>query len=218
MENLQENASKYRFGRLQQDVQQDTPLDVEKVAKILRDRAGMNNSNIGMGNEKAINQLIAHHSIIFKPSEGLVWVSTGPWQIGYYKCFDLKKIFHNFAASKKEGNIEDITKRIPPDIFLNSSGYRAFLEFGSMKRIINKHIEQRIALQNESSFISAFIHTNPEIYESWLLAGDYFYAMKNIRLARSYYYHALGCEIPRWQEKKRIIRQIAGCNAGFSEK
>lgn len=212
IENLRDNASKYRFGRLEQDVMQYSPLDVEKVAEILRDRAGLNNKDIGMGNEKAINQLIAHHSIIFKPAEGLVWVSTGPWQIGSYKCFDLRNIFHNFAAPKQEVEVEDKTKRIPPDEFLNSTGYKAFAEFGRMKMIIYKNIKERKALENESSFISAFIRTNPEFYESWLLAADYYYMLKKTNQARSYYYHALGCEVPRWQEKKRIISRIAECN------
>lgn len=218
IENLRDNASKYRFGRLKQDIQQKSPLDVEDVAEILRDKAGINNARIGLGNEKAINQLIAHHSIIFKPSERLVWVSADPWQIGSYKCFNLRKIFHNFAASNQGVDIEDTTRRIPPDVFLYSAGYKAFLEFGSMKRILREHIVKRMALQNESSFISAFIHTNPEFYESWLLAADYFHATKNIALARSYYYHALGCEVPRWQEKKRIISRIAECNTVLLKK
>ena len=30
----------------------------------------MNNADIGLGNEKAIDQLIAHHSIVFEPKKG----------------------------------------------------------------------------------------------------------------------------------------------------
>ena len=34
--------------------------------------------------EKAINQLIAHHSIVFEPKKRLVWVSTAPWRWEVY--------------------------------------------------------------------------------------------------------------------------------------
>ncbi|MCX6281305.1 MAG: C45 family autoproteolytic acyltransferase/hydrolase [Bacteroidetes bacterium] len=210
--NIRENASLYRYKRLQQDIAGKLPLDVGKTAWILRDRAGMNGVNIGMGNEKAMNQLIAHHSVIFKPEEKLVWVSTGPWQLGAYKCFDLKKIFHNFAASEQGVNIEVKAKEIPPDIFLKSPGFRAFIEFRAMKRILQEYIAKGMVLPDERSFIAAFIHTNQEFYESWFLAGEYFFRQKKPLESRLYLYQALKCEVPRWQEKQKIIRRIAECN------
>ena len=67
---------------------------VEKTVNILRDRKdGLHNADIGMGNEKAINQLIAHHSIVFEPEKLIVWVCTSPWQLGEYVAYDLKKVF-----------------------------------------------------------------------------------------------------------------------------
>ena len=63
----------------------------KKRFNILRDRKGLHNADIGMGNEKAINQLIAHHSIVFEPKKLLVWVSTSPWQLGEYVAYDLNK-------------------------------------------------------------------------------------------------------------------------------
>jgi hypothetical protein len=167
-----------------------------------------------MGNEKSLNQLIAHHSVIFSPSRLLAWVSVGPWQLGAYKCFDLRKIFHNFAAPGKGAEIEDSVKDIPPDPFLESSGYRAFTEFRAMKKILHECIRKGRALPDESSFIHAFIHTNPKFYESWFLAAEYYFMLKEPCTARSYYYRSLGCEVPRWNEKQKIIRRIAECNTG----
>ena len=214
-ENIRESASLYRFSRLREDMNSESPLNVEKAALILRDRRGLNGCDIGMGNEKAMNQLLAHHSIIFKPSEQLVWVSAGPWQLGTYKCFDLRRIFHNFAASDQGVEFEEKAKEIPPDIFLKSAGYRAFIEFRDMKRILHDYIKQGKAMPNESSFISAFIHTNPRFYESWFLAAEYFYMLKKHSQARSYYYQSLRCEVPRWQEKQKLIRRIAECTTGL---
>jgi hypothetical protein len=210
--NIKENASLYRYHRLQQDISQQSPVSIPKAALILRDRAGLNGKNIGLGNEKAMNQLIAHHSVIFKPSQLLVWISTNPWQLGSYKCFDLKKIFHNFAQSNQGVEIEDTAKEVPPDTFLKSPDYLAFLEFKAMKRILQECIKNNRLLDRERSFIAAFIHANPEFYESYFLVGEYFLKMKNTAAAHTYFYRALRCEVPRWQEKQKIIRRIAECN------
>ena len=70
-------------------------------------------------------------------------------------------------------------------------------------------------MPNESSFISAFIHTNPRFYESWFLAAEYFYMLKKPAEARSYYYQSLRCEVPGWQEKQKLIRRIAECTTGL---
>ncbi|MEI8006356.1 MAG: C45 family peptidase [Bacteroidota bacterium] len=214
IENIRENASSYRFRRLQEDICRESPLTVAKAASILRDREGLNGADIGMGNEKAMNQLIAHHSVIFSPSKRRVWVSTGPWQLGAFKCFDLRKIFHNFAAPGKGVEIDDNVKDIPPDAFLESAGYRAFIEFGAMRKVLHECINQGRALPVESSFIPEFIHTNPRYYESWFLVAEYYFMRKDREKARSYYYHALGCEVPRWNEKQKIISRIAECNTG----
>ncbi|MEI7727634.1 MAG: C45 family peptidase, partial [Bacteroidota bacterium] len=105
--NKNENASVYRYKRLIQDITNHNRMDYKGVAVILRDQKGLNEANIGMGNEKAMNQLIAHHSIIFMPEKSLVWVSTSPWQIGKYVCYDLFKIFHNFAGLQQKVEITE---------------------------------------------------------------------------------------------------------------
>ena len=210
-ENIRENASLYRYNRLREDLNAGSLLNVEKAAWILRDRKGWGGIDIGLGNEKAMNQLIAHHSVIFKPEQLLVWVSTGPWQLGRYKCFDLRKIFHNFAVSGQGVEVEDKAKEIPPDSFLKSAEYSAFIEFRDMKRILHEAIKQGRVLPDESSFITAFINSNPRFYESWYLAAEYYFMLKRPAEARTYYYKALGCEVPRWQEKQTIIRRIVEC-------
>jgi hypothetical protein len=211
--NIRENASYYRQLRLQQEIIGKAPLSISDAAFILRDRAGLDGRNIGMGNEKAMNQLIAHHSVIFEPARRLVWVSTSPWQLGAYKCFDLNKIFHNFAALNQGVDIEFKVKEIPPDIFLKSPDYEAFCEYKSMRRIIQENIKNKCLLPGERSFISAFIHTNPEYFESYYLVGEYFFRMNKLALARTYFYRGLKCEVPRWQEKMQMIRRIAECNS-----
>jgi hypothetical protein len=78
IQQVTESASMYRYLRLQELLASNGKNTVQKTVEILRDRRGLHNADIGLGNEKAIDQLIAHHSIIFEPQKLLVWVSTSP--------------------------------------------------------------------------------------------------------------------------------------------
>ena len=60
-----ESHSEYRYEKLQELLQTNKKLNPEKMASILRDQSGLKDKNIGYGNEKAINQLLAHHAVIF---------------------------------------------------------------------------------------------------------------------------------------------------------
>jgi len=93
------SASVYRQERLEQLLDLAGPLDAQKMAGILRDTRGLNNKHIGLGNEKAVNQLIAHHSVIFIPDSLQMWVSTAPWQMGTYVCDYKIEAFENGAEN-----------------------------------------------------------------------------------------------------------------------
>src|SRR5690606_42124826 len=56
-------------------------------------KKGLDNASIGYGNEKALNQLLAHHGIVFKPAERLVWVSSNPYQLGEFVAYNLNTVF-----------------------------------------------------------------------------------------------------------------------------
>ena len=104
IEQENESASLYRYKRLTELLDANGKNTVQKTVNILRDQKGLNGANIGMGNEKAINQLIAHHSIIFEPKKLIVWVSTSPWQLGEYVAYDLNKIFALTGLEREQGN------------------------------------------------------------------------------------------------------------------
>ena len=111
---MKENASFYRYKKMLQDITEEEPLDIAGMAKILRDQSGLNHADIGMGNEKASTNLSRIILVIFEPEKHLVWVSDGPWQIGGYTCYDIVKIFHNFASlHQKDGNLRNGTFNFP---------------------------------------------------------------------------------------------------------
>ncbi|NCA76409.1 MAG: peptidase C45 [Alphaproteobacteria bacterium] len=206
-----ESPSVYRQRRLVQLINDHSPLTVEEMALILRDRQGLNGKEIGMGNEKAVNQLIAHHSVIFMPRQRLVWVSTQPWQLGSYVCYDLYKIFRKFAGLQHKIEITETDLSIAPDPFLESGEYHRFVRFLEIRNRIRSALRSGNVDLMTRSFMDQFRATNPLSFEVYELAGDIFYKKHRWNDACHEYRHALRLEIPRWQEKERIIKKLADC-------
>ena len=195
------SASVYRMKRLQELMARSYPLTPQRVAAILRDRRGLHDSDIGMGNEKAVNQLIAHHSIIFAPDSLRVWVSTSPWQLGTYVCYDLKKIFA-LHGLRRDTVIADNARNIAPDSFLYSKAYKDFIAFRNNK----------LALATKQLVDTAVtVHSNPFFYDAYRVAGDYCKS-KGWWLAASHYYiQALAHEVATKDEREAIAKKLQAC-------
>lgn len=188
------SASVYREQRLTELLIQSYPLTVPKMAAILRDRRGLNNANIGEGNEKAVNQLIAHHSVIFSPDSLRMWVSAGPWQLGTYVCYDLRKIF-SMKGLQTDKNIADVALNIPADSFLTTKSYTDFLLFRKNKMALLDHLPVDTA---------AVVHANPNHYDSWRVAGDWCRLQGWNKAAVYYYTEALKREVATLDEREQI--------------
>jgi hypothetical protein len=210
--NIRDNATRYRFLRVREAIGREAPVGPLQAAAVLRDQRGLRDAFIGMGNEKAINQLIAHHSVIFMPRQRLAWVSTDPWQLGTYVCYDLSEIFNTFARHSQPAELSDPGRNIPPDPFLESDQYNRFREFRSMKSYLKKVISEEKRLADERSFMADFTASNPGFYETWALAGDYYFAQQEWDKARENYMASLRRMVPRWSEKQAIISKLADCN------
>ena len=137
LSNIEKSSSNYRFKHLTQLIEQTPKISVAEAASILRNRTGMDGKDIGMGNEKSLNQLIAHHSVIFKPAKLQVWVSTNPFQLGQYVCYDLNKIFAEAPMLKEKKELYEKELNIPADSFLYSKEYAQFIFMVNMKRLFH---------------------------------------------------------------------------------
>ena len=198
IEQENESASTYRYKRLMELLNANGKNTVQKTVNILRDQKGLNGANIGMGNEKAINQLIAHHSIVFEPKKLIVWVSTSPWQLGQYVAYDLNKIFA-MKGMKENKEIADSSLTIAPDSFLLTQDYKNFVAF--------RNIKQQI-LDGGTVNTNTLINSNPEFYNAYLLAGDYLYKQKEYAAALQNYNLALTKVIATKKEEDHIKEQI----------
>lgn len=207
--NIRESSSAYRYRRMKELVEANYPVSVADAAAILRNRDGLNNAGIGMGNEMAVNQLIAHHSVIFQPEQRLVWVSAGPWQSGPYICYDLNKIFHTFAALHQRSAIEEAGLNIPPDPFLGNTDYVKFLQYKAERDSIRKWLKAGEPVSLPAGFTGEFLSLNPELFEAYSLAGDLAEMNRDDASALMYYGEALKKQIPELRMREEIILKMS---------
>jgi isopenicillin-N N-acyltransferase like protein len=195
---IRQSASDYRYHRVVELLSAAKKNTVIKTVQILRDRAGLENADIGTGNEKAVNQLIAHHSIIFEPQKKLVWVSTGPWQLGEFVCYDLDKVF-SMNGMKTNQEIMDSSLNLPADSFLLTDKYQLFLKYRSYKKDL---------AEGRNVNPDSLIATNANYYQAYQLAGNEMYRTKQYEKAIAYYRQALSKEIATKTEENEIRNQI----------
>ncbi|MBI9053450.1 MAG: choloylglycine hydrolase [Bacteroidales bacterium] len=210
--NTNDYATTYRFKRVEELINQNPKLNVYSVAKILRDQKGLNNTNIGMGNEKAVNQLIAHHSVIFKPEELKVWVSTSSFQLGEFICYDLNKVFAN-ATNLSDTIINYETElTIPVDTFLYSKEFENFNRFKEIRTQIQAAIKSGTRIPDEDYLFNEIIELNPEFFETYVYLGNYFKKFELKDKAILAYNKALKKEIPNIYQRENIEEKIKEIN------
>lgn len=198
-EHKKTSASPYRYQRVKELLLREK-MTPTKTAAILRDRAGIHDTNIGLGNEKAINQLIAHHAIIFEPEKKLVWVSTAPWQFGKFVAYDLNKVFSSTKTDDSE--LYEGALTIPADDFVASTSFHNYV----------KYFQYRFQFQVHDPVVAdSVVKWNPELYHSYMLAGDAACDQKQYDRAFDFFSRALKKEIATTQERDYIVTRIEYC-------
>lgn len=204
MENILTSDSKYRYERLSDLVSSSIPMDNAGAARVLRDRFGKNGEDIGLFNEKAVNQSIAHHSVIFEPRKLKMWVSTSPWQSGAYVCYDLADIFSGKGAATTSLSNEKCT--IPADSSFIRNIYPKILRYRELSGEINSALQSKSMIDENE--LMEFESINPEYFGTYSILGDYYHSVQNDSLALNYWRKALDKEIPRVSEKRMLENKI----------
>ncbi len=198
-----ETASGYRYktvGELIDNTGQFEPLS---VAEILRNTRGHGNADIGLGNEKAVNQLIAHHSVIFDPARRVVWVSTNPYQMGAFIAYNLDSVF-NSGDKVNFRSLADTSLTIPADSLFIKRDYPAFKTFRKVRENLLK--TGTLDISDEM-----YINLNPNSYQVYSDLGDYHFKKGSKEMAIRYYTEALSREIASVKERISIEKQLKRC-------
>jgi len=201
--------SKYRFDKMVELLDANPKLNPQIAASILRNREGLNNEVIGYGNEKALNQLLAHHAVIFKPEQRLVWVSANPYQLGEFVCYDLKTIFDN-PNLNNNSSLQKESLNISKDPFLESEAYKNYEKFRIEDRKMDAVIENKLDL--DLDFGKNYQSLNPDYWIVYYKMGLYFYQKKYYQEAKVQFEKALTKEITTRTAKQEIEKKLKKIN------
>ncbi len=199
-----EGVSGYRYKRVKQLIDSLAPLTANDMAIILRDKKGLNGQNIGLSNEKAINQLVAHHSVIFSPHEMIAWVSAPPYVLGEYVAYDLNEIF---TTNNQIAKVDSLT--IPQDKFATSDGFKAYQRFVDIKAKIQTYLFKGQGEQLTNEEIDEFIAANPNGFLTYYYLGDYMLMLENFEKAQDYFKIGLTKDIAKVSERKHMKEGLA---------
>lgn len=204
IENMKTSDSPYRFERLKELLAQEGKMNERKAADILRNYKGRDDADLGLANEMAINQFIAHHSVIFKPAQRLIWVSTSPWQCGKYVAYDLNKIFNDSLDFSRELYVEELT--IPADTFVQQPEYQQLITYKQLTPLIRKKSAKKEAISEDT--LQLYRTSNPTMFYTHEILGDYYLAIGEIEKAKTAWNKALTLPIPKKGEEERIRKKI----------
>lgn len=204
-EQIANSHSEYRLERMQELLKENPKINPEIASEILRNKKGLNDISLGYGSEKALNQLMAHHGIIFKPKEKLVWVSANPYQLGEFVCYDLNSVFNE----RKTDSLVSFQKQnlnIAQDPFLKTAAFQDYKKFRIEDHKIDSILDKKENISPE--FIQNYQSLNPDYWVVYYKAGLYFYQIKEFQKAQLNFEKALTKEITTAPEKEKIEKYL----------
>ena len=197
---INNSHSQYRYERVTELLAEEDKVDPEKAASVLRNKEGLNDVALGYGNEKAINQLLAHHGIIFKPEQKLVWVSSNPYQLGEFAAYNLDEVFQK-GKSETPKSFMKAELAIARDPFADSQTFKNYEEYRKMERVIEKAIEE-----DEDLTVNAITHyqqLNPDFWKVYYNIGKYYYNRGYYTASKAEFEKALTKEITTCRRRRR---------------
>ena len=199
-----ESHSKYRYERMEELLEESEKITPTKVVDILRNRQGLEEDEIGYGNEKALNQMLTHHGIVFQPEDLLVWVSSSPYQMGEFVAYDLNTIFSSNKASLK--SVVKTELNIAKDPFLDTKAYQNYEKY----RILRDEIQNAISEEKhiEQQVLSDFTALNPNFWEGHYLIGKYNLKKGYDTLALQAFLEAKTKEITTLPDQREVDKHI----------
>ncbi|MEO9891951.1 C45 family peptidase [Aurantibacter sp.] len=201
-EHILESHSQYRFERMEELLDKQPKITPKIAVDILRDKKGLNEKELGFGNEKALNQLLAHHGIVFKPEDLMVWVSSNPYQLGEFVAYDLNEIFAERDQNETHIELSNADLNIDADPFLYTEAYASYKKYRELYAVVNKAISTESHL--EQSTLQEFEASNSEFWEVHFLIGLYYYNQGYDALALQAFTKAETKEITTVPDKEEV--------------
>lgn len=205
IEHKLKSHSTYRWDKVNESINTLEVLNTNDVISILRDTKGLNDKELGLGNEKALNQLYAHHSVVFKPSDRLVWVSSNPNQLAAFTAYDLNEIFNpNRKFSNSSLMIDSLY--VDKDSFIDSKAFKDFETFKTFDLYIDLKTTNKELISDEE--IDLYIKLNPEFWLVYFKAGKYYFEQNKSDKAQYFFEKALNKEVTTIYDVETINKYL----------
>ncbi len=202
---IEDYATTYRYARMEELLAKYAAIGPEEAAEILRNKEGLENNPIGLGNEKAVNQLIAHHGIIFQPQKRKFWIATAPYQLGTFIGYSLDSVFNK---QRPHFPVHLPADTLASDAFLQQ-GYNDFLAYKHARNTVQAYLkaENPNGEALPDSILADLTEKNPNFYLGYKLLGDY-YKHRDVPKAIACYKEALACELPSAGTREHIQQEL----------
>ncbi len=199
-------SSGYRYDRLAELLASPGNFEPEDAVAVLRDRSGLDNVELGLGNRNALENLHTTQSIVVDATSMVLWVAEGPSTLGRYRAFDLRHLLG------RQGSRPAPLADFPADRLLYSEEYRDYKE--ALEGI--EYARELLGLERPDEALAAArvsLALAPDIGELHRLLGDIERELDNPEQAKAHYRRYLELIPGRQRDQERvkgIIEELGG--------
>lgn len=199
-------SSGYRFDRLAELLAAPGTFEPEDAVEVLRDRRGLDNAELGLGNRNALENLHTTQSVVVDATSMVLWVAEGPSTLGRYRAFDLRHLL------ARQGSRPAALADFPADRLLYSEEYRDYNE--ALEGI--EYARELLGLERPKEALAAAqvsLALAPDIGELHRLLGDIERELDHPDAAKQHYRRYLELVPGRQRDQERvkgIIDELGG--------
>ncbi len=193
-------SSGQRFQRLKELLAPGASLTPKRAVEILRDRRGLEGTEIGLGNRNALETLGLTQAVVVDATAMVLWVSEGPSALGRFRAFDLRHLL------AREGERPAPLDDLPADRLLYSEEYNDWLE--AQKELA--HARSLLSQGHPQEALAAAriaLALAPAVGDLHRLLGDIERDLGNIEQARIHYERYLEL-VPGRLRDQEVVRGI----------
>ncbi|MCA8961761.1 MAG: hypothetical protein KDC38_14655, partial [Planctomycetes bacterium] len=168
-------------------------IDPDLAVEILRDRRAVGDQPLGLGHRSAINALIATHSAVADVTDGVLWVSRGPYPLGAFEPYTIESFGHEHAAT------------IAADPLLDGDTVRRLTERRALLNTIESELDDSVLPSPEHiTALDAAIHDDVLDWRASYLRARTADALHDATTAREFYGCARDASPPFHRDRTAI--------------
>jgi len=199
-------SSGYRYDRLAELLAAPGNFEPKHAVAVLRNRGGLDNVELGLGNRNALENLHTTHSMVVDATSMVLWVAEGPSTLGRYRAFDLRHLLG------RQGSRPAPLADFSADRLLYSEEYRDYKE--ALEGI--EYARELLGLDRPEEALAAArvsLALAPDIGELHRLLGDIERELEHPDQAKEHYRRYLELVPGRQRDQERvkgIIEELGG--------